>query len=213
VAREKVVRPVVRSFTARFEREAGAHVRAGGHAIVWESPKRGRLVFQKPKGLEVESLGYWSILDMGRSEWSTVSKGPLRGLAAAKVPRDCVDLVTERVLRDSIHRGSTRVMLLDCQECAACCRANRVELDRDDIARFKRGGRPELARFPYARKDGKKLILRLLKSKDCRHLQSDKRCGIYELRPDSCRTFPMGSEGCLFSREEEFGIVDGIRGG
>jgi len=209
LALEKVIRPVVRSFTARFEREAGAHVRAGGHAIVWASPKRARLVFQRPSGAEEESLGYWALLDMGRTEWLTVTKGPLRGLASAKVPADCLDLVTDRIVRDSVHRTSTRAMLLDCEECAACCRDNRVELDRDDFARFERAGRSELGRYPYARKDGKKTVLRLLQSKDCRHLQADRRCGIYELRPGACRTFPQGSEGCLFSREEELGIVDG----
>jgi uncharacterized protein len=196
LARSRVIRPVVRAFEARFESEAALHVRAGGHAIVWASPKRGRLVFQKPKGPEDESLGYWALLDMGRTEWSTVRAGPLRGLAVAPVPRDCVDLVRDRVARDSVHRRSTRTMLLDCEQCAACCRANRVEI----------------ALPPYTRRDGKKVVLRLLRSKDCRHLRSDKRCAIYPLRPNACRTFPAGSEGCLFSREEELGLVDGASG-
>jgi uncharacterized protein len=202
---------VVRSFESPFEREAARHVRAGGHAIVWASPKRGRLVFRKPSGPEENDLGYWALLDMGRTEWSTVRAGPLRGLAVAPVPRDCVDLVKDRILRDSVHGSSTRPMFLDCEQCAACCRDNRVELDKDDVKRFRRAGRPELAQAPYVRKDGTKLILRLLRSKDCRHLMSDKRCGIYTIRPDSCRTFPAGSEGCLFSREQELGIVDGAR--
>jgi hypothetical protein len=211
LAGSRVIRPVVRAFERRFEREAALHVRAGGHAIVWASPRRGRLVFQKPRGAEENDLGYWALLDMGRTEWTTVEVGPLRGLAVAPVPRDCVDLAKDRVVRDSVHRGSTRVMFLDCEQCAACCRDNRVELDKDDVERFRRGGRPELARPPYVRKDGKKLILRLLQSKNCRHLLPNKRCGIYPIRPGSCRTFPAGSEGCLFSREEELGIVDGVR--
>jgi Fe-S-cluster containining protein len=168
-------------------------------------------VFRKPKGAEEKDLGYWALLDLGRTEWSVVRAGPLRGLAMAPVPRDCVDLVKDRVARDAEHLGSTRAMLLDCQTCAACCRDNRVEIDKDDIERFRRGGRPDLARAPYVRRDGKKLVLRLLRSKDCRHLLSDKRCGIYPMRPDSCRSFPAGSEGCLFAREEELGIVDGVR--
>jgi hypothetical protein len=53
------------------------------------------------------------------------------------------------------------------------------------------------------------VVLRLLASRNCRHLRRDKRCAIYELRPDSCRLFPAGSECCLYSREEELGIVDG----
>ncbi len=204
----RVVRPVVRSFQARFEIEAAAHVRAGGHAIVWTSPRRARLVFRAPRGAEDRDLGYWALLDMGRTEWSRAKGGALRGLAIANVPRDCVDLVKERVDRDSVHRGSTRTMLLDCETCAACCRDNRVELEARDVERFERANRPELARPPYTRKDGKKLILRLLRSRDCRHLGADRRCGIYAIRPESCRVFPPGSEGCLYSREAELGIVD-----
>jgi Fe-S-cluster containining protein len=211
LAGSRIIRPIVRAFESRFEAEAALHVRAGGHAIIWASPKRGKLVFRKPKGPEEKDLGYWALLDMGRTEWSTVRAGPLRGLAVAPIPRDCVELVRDRVIRDSVHRRSTRTMFLDCEQCAACCRDNRVELDKDDMARFRRAGRPELGLPPYVRKDGRKIILRLLRSKDCRHLQSDKRCGIYPLRPGSCRTFPAGSEGCLFSREEELGIVDGAR--
>jgi Fe-S-cluster containining protein len=57
----------------------------------------------------------------------------------------------------------------------------------DDIARFKEGGRGELAKPPYAKrhKDGR-IILTLLPSKRCRHLQDSNRCGIYELRPHAC---------------------------
>jgi hypothetical protein len=209
MAKNRVVRPLVRAFQARFEVEAAAHVRAGGHAIVWASPRRARIVFRAPRGAEERDLGYWAILDMGRTAWSKAKSGALRGLAVAPVPRDCVDLVKERVERDSVHRGATRAMLLDCEACAACCRDNRVELEKQDIERFARANRPELARPPYTRKDGKKIVLRLLLSRDCRHLRADRRCGIYEIRPESCRVFPPGSEGCLYSREAELGISDG----
>jgi Fe-S-cluster containining protein len=219
MAGERVVRPIVRAFRTEFEKEAAAHVRAGGHAFVWESAPRkppsravrgGRLVFAKPRGRLADDLGYWALLDLGLTRWSTVTRGPLRGLASARIPADCVDIVQERVERDSIHPGSTRTMHLDCEECAACCRDNRVEIHEADLARFRRAGRPELGRAPYVRKDGGKLVLRLLRSGDCRNLTRDKRCAIYELRPDSCRSFPRGSEGCLFSREEELGVVDGL---
>jgi hypothetical protein len=205
----RIVRPIVRAFQAPFEAEAAAHVHAGGHAIVWTSPRRGRIVFQPPEDPEDRDLGYWAILDMGRTEWFRMKSGALRGLAVAAVPRDCVDLAKERAERDSVHTGATRVMLLDCETCAACCRDNRVELEAQDIERFEAANRPELAKAPYTRKDGKKIILRLLRSRDCRHLRVDRRCGIYEIRPESCRVFPPGSEGCLYARESELGILDG----
>jgi uncharacterized protein len=211
MAKKRVVRPVVRAFLSGYEKEAARHVRAGGHAVVWDAPrKHGRFVFGRPRGPVAKDLGYWALLDMELTRWSAVTRGPLRGLAEADVPVDCVGLMEDRVVRDSIHPGSTRTMHLDCPECAACCRDNRVEIEEGDLARFRRAGRPELGKAPYVRKDGAKLVLRLLRSRDCRHLLGDKRCGIYELRPGSCRSFPAGSEGCLFSREEELGVVDGL---
>ncbi len=210
MASMRVVRPIVRSFTQRFEKEAAAHVRAGGHAIVWASEKRATLVFVEPAEGDEEDLGVWSLLDMRKQRWEIENRGPLCGLATASVPRDCLDLVRERITRDSIHRGATRTMLLDCETCAACCRKNYVALERVDIKRFKEGGRPDLLAPPFTRKDGGTLVLRLLRSGDCRHLRTDLRCNIYELRPEACRTFPMASEGCLFSREEGLGLIDGL---
>jgi uncharacterized protein len=205
----RVVRPIVRSFQQPHAREAAAHVRAGGHAVVWDGPARARLVFKAPPGDGLRDLGYWSLLDLGLYAWTRETKGPLRGLAVAKVGKGSVDLLRARAERDSVHPRATRAMRLDCESCAACCRDNRVELEPVDVDRFRRAGREELARRPYTRKSGTRVVLRLLKSRDCRHLQVDRRCAIYALRPEACRVFPVGSEGCLYSREVELGVVDG----
>jgi hypothetical protein len=210
-----VARPVVRSFEARFAREAAAHVRAGGHALVWEGKTHVRLVFRAPRKKNAESerdLGYWSLLDLGKDRWTREKSGPLRGLAVAPVARDSVDIVKRRAARDAVHPGATRRVRFDCETCAACCRDNKVVLEPIDFQRFKAAGREELARPPFTRKDGDRVVLRLLRSRDCRHLQADKRCGIYIIRPDSCRSFPVASEGCLYSREVELGLVDGAPG-
>jgi hypothetical protein len=205
----RVVRPVVRSFQSPFAKEAAAHVRKGGHALVWEGKSKATLVFRVPVGDEEKDLGYWSLLDLGVSRWATSKEGPLRGLAVARIARDSLDIVRARAERDSVHPRATRTMHLDCETCAACCRDNEVVLEPGDLARFAAAGRAELGKPPYTRKDGKKVVLRLLRSKDCKHLQADKRCGIYPLRPDSCRVFPAGSESCLYSRHAELGVIDG----
>jgi len=206
----RVVRPVVRSFRGPYAKEAAAHVRAGGHALVWEAPTRVRLVFRAPVGDKEKDLGYWSLLDLGVHRWAKEKTGALRGLAVARIARDSLDLVKARAERDSIHPRSTRVMKLDCETCAACCRDNEVVLEPIDFKRFAAAGRADLGKRPYTRKAGERVVLRLLRSKDCRHLQTDRRCGIYALRPDSCRVFPMASESCLYSREVELGLVDGV---
>jgi Fe-S-cluster containining protein len=205
----KVSRPVVRSFKRPHLGAAAAWVRAGGHAVVWLAPRKARLVFARPLEGDEHDLGWWSVLDMGRSEYRVARRGPFAGMAYIRVPHDCYALVRERVVRDSVHPGATRTIELDCLSCGACCRANRVELEPKDVERFERAGRGELARPPYARRDDGALVLVLRRDKRCKHLGDDNRCAIYEIRPDACSTFPVGSECCLSSREQELGIVDG----
>jgi hypothetical protein len=206
-----VTRPVVRSFDWSYLAEASSWVRAGGHAVVWLSARKARLVFAKPREGDDSDLGRWSALDLGRSNYSVATRGVFAGMAFLRVPHDCYPIVRDRVVRDSVHPGPTREIALDCLACAACCRDNRVELDDEDVARFEHAGRGELARPPYARRDDGAIVLVLRTDKRCKHLESDNRCGIYAIRPGACSTFPPGSECCLSAREEETGVVDGAR--
>jgi uncharacterized protein len=203
-----VVRPVVRSYKWPHLARAASWVKAGGHAVVWISPRKARLVFARPRKGDQSDLGYWSALDLARSDYLVARRGPFEGMAFIKVPHDCYGIVWERVARDSMHEGATREMELDCLACAACCKDNSVEIEEADIRRFADGGRAELARPPYTRRADGKVILVLRKDKRCKHLAADNRCDIYALRPDACSTFPAGSECCLSAREEELGILD-----
>ena len=214
MAGESVTRPVVRSFVVKYLREAVAHVRKGGHAVVWDGPSRARLVLPVPKRGDQSDLAYWSLLDLGRTRWRVEKKGALAGLAWIRVAPDCLDIVRRRAERDSVIEGAVHTLVLDCLECGACCRDNRVVLDDDDLARFAAGKRKDLGKPPYTRreKDGT-VVLTLRKDKACRHLQRDNKCAIYPLRPEACSSFPMASECCLYSREEELGVVDGLASG
>ncbi len=208
----RVVRPVVRSFREPFLEEARAWVHAGGHAVVRLAPRKSRLVFPRPRKGDDHDLGWWSVLDMGRLTYKVARPGTLfAGMAYIPVPHDCYAIIHDRVVRDSIHPGPRRALTLDCLECGACCRDNRVELEDQDIERFEKAGRGELARRPYARRQDGAVVLILAKNKDCQHLAADNKCGIYALRPDACSHFPVGSECCLSAREEEMGIVDGAK--
>ena len=205
----RVVRPVVRSFKWPHLEPAAAWVRAGGHAVVWLAPRKARLVFARPAGDPWADLGYWSVLDLGRTDYRVAKEGPFEGMAFIKVPHDCYAIVRDRVRRDSVHPRATRALDLDCLDCGACCKDNRVELDDVDVARFEKAGRGDLTRPPYARRDDGTLVLLLRRDKRCQHLAQDNKCGIYAIRPDSCSKFPVGSECCLSSREEEMSIIDG----
>jgi hypothetical protein len=204
-----VARPVVRSFQPPFFDSAAAWVKARGHAVVWLSPRKARLVFPDPPDGDPHDLGWWSVLDLGRLAYRVATKGTFAGMAYIRVPHDCYGIVRDRIVRDSIHPGPTRDLDLDCLACGACCRDNRVELEDADVARFEAAGRRDLARAPYARRDDGAIVLVLRRDKRCRHLGDDNKCGVYAIRPDACSTFPAGSECCLSSREEELGIVDG----
>ena len=207
-----IERPVVRSFKKRFAREAAAWVRSGGHAVVWEEERRARLVFPTPK--DEQDIHAWAVYDFGKSRWEVHEGGTFDGLASTRVPRDCLWIVERRVERDSAHAGPKRTVSFDCTTCAACCRANEVILNDADVARFRDAGRPELVRRPFARRreDGR-LVLTLLPDGRCRHLSTRNRCAIYELRPEPCSEFPMGSECCLYAREEEKKAYDGVAPG
>jgi Fe-S-cluster containining protein len=158
-------------------------------------------------------FGLWSLLDLGKQRARIEERGTLKGLARALVPADCLDIVRRRAERDSEHPEPTRTVDFDCLACGACCRDNEVVLFEDDVTRLKEGGHAKLTRPPYARRRKGKLVLTLLANKSCRQLGKDNACAIYASRPAACRDFPMGSECCLYSREAEFGWVDGVAAG
>jgi Fe-S-cluster containining protein len=205
----RVLRPVVRTYTLPHVERAAAWVRAGGHAIVWIAARKARFVFPRPAKGDEHDLGWWAVLDLGKSEYKIARRGPFEGMAFIAVPHDCYSIIRERAERDSIHPDPTRAIDLDCLACGSCCKANSVELEEQDIERFEKAGRPELLRPPYARRRDGRLVLTLRKDKRCHHLGADNRCAVYAFRPDACSTFPAGSECCLSSREEEMGILDG----
>lgn len=205
-----VHRPIVRSFQRRFVRECAAWVRAGGHGVLWSSPERARLVLPHFGPKDLMALGRWAILDLGKPTYGVAKKGPLRGLVTTPVPEDALDIVREWATRDSIHRGPLRAMKLDCLKCGACCRDNEVVLERVDFRRARRGGSEHMLKPPYTRRKGGQLMLRVLSNGKCTHLGRGNLCAMYIDRPDACRYFPAGSECCLFAREEELGILDGL---
>src|SRR4051794_14546810 len=179
MAVQSTQRPIVRSFSAKFAREAAAHVRAGGHAVYWEKKDRALLLFQKPAEGDDADFGLWAVYDMGKVLWKLQTKGALSGLASTLVPPSCHWIVRRRAERDSIHPGSVRKVAFDCTRCAACCCDNEVVLLPDDIARLKKGGRGDIAKAPYAKRDAEgRILLTLLPSKRCRHLEDSNRCGI-----------------------------------
>ncbi|MDP3274208.1 MAG: YkgJ family cysteine cluster protein [Deltaproteobacteria bacterium] len=216
MAIENIVRPVWRSFVERYESEAAAWVRDGGCAVVWrESPAKTQPFAWLLLPLEADGTmteqPFWAMLSLHRDSFAVVSEGACAGLATVRVLRDYEHEVERWCERDSKHREHVHTVTLDCMTCGACCKNNRVILEPEDLARFADGDREDLGRRPYVRRDGKLLLVALVDARgragDCVHLR-ESTCGIYTVRPQSCRDFPAGTEPCLLSRLEEFGIDD-----
>lgn len=193
------MRPVWRTYDPRYEDNAVAHVRAGGHAVMRQEP-RWWLLLPSDDGV-IPELTAWAMLDLGVAGFDEVESGPAAGLLRVALPRRLREHVMDWCERDAVYATSTVAEALDCRACAMCCRKNRVLLDADDEARWAAEGRAELSGAGYVRASRGKRRLRVLPGGDCVHLRGND-CGIYALRPDNCRAFPAGSEGCLGARAE-----------
>ncbi len=206
----QVTRPVVRQFSIRDVAKAARHVRSGGHAVVWDGPQRARLVVPYFDSTEnPEDLGLWAILDLYKLRYQIISRGALRGFIETRVPRDCLGIARRRAVRDDAHDGALRTIRLDCLQCGACCNGPEVILEPQDIHRFDEAGQSKLHRRPWARRKNGKVVLVLNDQERCRHHRRDHRCRIYDFRPNACREFPVGSEGCLSARGEVLSKWDG----
>jgi hypothetical protein len=202
-------RPVWRRFRPRWLDRAASHVRAGGLAAIVEEREIRVILPVNGKG-KITELGLWALLAIEQRGHRRIHDGPAKGLVGARIHPDYEGAVLDWCERDSIHPEATRTIELDCTKCAACCREANVLLDEDDLARFRSAGRKDLTGRAYIRRhrDGR-IVLRFADDKRCQMLRPDNLCGIYEIRPDNCRAFVMGSEACLAAREDTLGLRDG----
>jgi Fe-S-cluster containining protein len=86
--------------------------------------------------------------------------------------------------------------VIDCRECANCCREMTVEVDRAEVAAIASHlgtSSNEVLRL-YTEPDPDGPALRLLKTgRDGCVFLDNKLCLIYEARPQACRDFPHAS--------------------
>lgn len=185
-------------------------MRRGGFAAVHDERGGVTVYLSLDANAKLTELGEWALLAIEQGGFRRVKDGPAEGLATVKIKPSYAGSVLDWCDRDSIHEGPTRTIHLDCLECGACCHDANVLLDDDDFNRWKAAGREDLLGKDYLKRsrDGK-VTLRFAKSGCCQNLQSDNKCSIYEIRPDNCRVFVVGSEACLAAREDTLGIREG----
>jgi hypothetical protein len=206
---QPIERPVWRSFQPRFIERAVAHVRSGGFAVLLLP--RGEMKLLLPRdgdGPAPTEMALWALLALEVRRWGRPRQGPARGLVTVRVQPRHRDIIREWCERDGGCPESTYRMHLDCMACGACCRDNRVVLERHDLARWRRAGRRDLEGRAYVRTARGVVVLRVTEERACVHLGPRNRCSIYDLRPDNCSAFPVGSEACLAARLESLDIVD-----
>ena len=198
---EIVLRPLWREFSPAQIRAAVRHAKAGGIAVVKDGRRWRFLGDAGPPGEDLPLLVDWALRAIESTRWAEVVEGPEKGCVEAKIGQDWRVRVNEWIERDRAFDGATAETTFDCMLCGACCYDNKVVLDEEDLQRFRDGKRADLLK-----RTSKKGIIRLLplartKEKPCVHLK-DKMCTIYEVRPNMCRDFPVGTEQCITSRED-----------
>ncbi len=200
---EVVVRPVWRAFSPDKLRAAARYAKDGGLAVVKDT--RWKLLGDAgPPGEDLPQLVDWAIRAIEAARWAEVVEGPAKGCVEAAITRDWRKRVQEWIDRDSVHAGPTTDTSFDCMLCGACCYDNKVVLDEVDVKRFKDGGRADLLKRLSRRAGLKLLPLAREDNKPCVHLKQ-KMCTIYDVRPNMCRDFPVGTEQCITSREDLYG--------
>jgi hypothetical protein len=202
-----IVRPVWRSFRPEFLARAALHVRAGGFAAIFYPKGDVKLLLSRQRGGALTEMSLWALLALDIRRWGSARSGPARRLAAVRVKEKHRDIIREWCDRDAEQPESTRTMQLDCLACGACCRENRVVLEKPDIAQW-RAKQPRLLSPAYVRQSNGTVLLRLTDKSECVHLGARNLCRIYPLRPGNCSEFPVGAEPCLAARLDTFDIVD-----
>ena len=101
---------------------------------------------------------------------------------------DKIDKIVHR-LHDEITQQ------IDCTLCGNCCIQLKAKLEKEEIAVLARleDISPENYQDSYCEKDGPDLFL---KDMPCRYLE-EKKCSIFENRPNECKQFP-------YTRKERF---------
>jgi Fe-S-cluster containining protein len=81
--------------------------------------------------------------------------------------------------------------IVDCTQCANCCRTLRIVVTKDDVPRIARHlgmAEPEfIATYLERDEEGRYRI----KATPCPFLGDDNRCTIYDVRPEKCRGYPF----------------------
>jgi Fe-S-cluster containining protein len=92
--------------------------------------------------------------------------------------------------------------IVDCLQCANCCKAVRPTLTKGDIIRVSRRleMKPAEFRTKYLVESKEELGLWEAASMPCPFLGQDNRCRIYDVRPASCAEYPHTNKRGFASR-------------
>ena len=111
-----------------------------------------------------------------------------------------MDEIVHEVYKDVVSQ-------IDCTECANCCIELETSLYKDELEKILNSLKLDFKGFAsqHADPDNEEKDKYNLKNKPCYFL-NDKKCSVYELRPEECKTYPhLDKDGFVFRL---FGVVD-----
>lgn len=74
-----------------------------------------------------------------------------------------------------------------CSACGKCCKSCQIVMTEKDVQRLSRQINPAV----YIKQDPIRDERYVFKDIPCKFHQSNNRCGIYHVRPQSCRNYPL----------------------
>ena len=109
------------------------------------------------------------------------SNGQFRNWLRQKNPKE-----TAPVVETAYRQAASEI---DCTQCGNCCQSLTISPKSKDIKRLSDGLGidPYEFRIKYLKKDHEGDLV--IKQRPCPFLK-DKKCGVYEHRPETCRSYP-----------------------
>ncbi len=105
-----------------------------------------------------------------------------------------------KILKQLPHLHEEAFSVIDCLNCAACCKNYSPRFKTPDIKRISKYLKMKESTFidTYLRLDEEGDYV--VKQTPCPFLGSDNRCSIYTIRPSDCERFPYTNEDVLINR-------------
>ncbi len=133
-------------------------------------------------------------------EWKDVQWQKKAGMQYKAYARMLQKPNKNKILKQLPHLHEEAFSVIDCLNCAACCKNYSPRFKTPDIKRISKHLKMKESLFidTYLRLDEEGDYV--VKQTPCPFLGTDNRCSIYDVRPSDCERFPYTNEDVLINR-------------